>query len=299
MIKKSIFILSFFASILSLSSNAQDMMDLLKDDNAAPAKSFTYAAFKTTRIIGSHSIENPAKGVLLFMISHRFGQLNDGLYGLYGLDKSTIRLGFEYGVSKRLAIGIGRSSLQKTVDGFLKYKLIRQSTGKNHIPFSVSYFNSVSCNGLKWDNPERTNYFTSRLTFTEQLLIARKFNDNITIQITPTLVHSNMVFNLTDPNHQPYNDVFAIGAGGRYKVSKRMSFNFEYIYELPAYAAKNTYNSLAVGIDLETGGHVFQIYLTNSQGMYEKAFITETTSSWTNAGIHLGFNISRVFTLKK
>ena len=297
MIKKSIFILSFCAYFMSLSSSAQDMMDLFKDSTTT--RNFTYATFKTTRIISSQSIENPAKGVLLFMISHHFGQLNDGAYGFYGLDQSTIRLGLEYGISKRLAIGIGRSTYQKNIDGFLKYKIIRQSTGKRRVPFSISYFASIDCNGLKWDNPNRDNYFSSRLSYTHQLLIARKFNDHLSLQLSPTLVHNNLLHNLNNPDHPPFNDIFAIGGGGRFKLSKRVSFNVEYFYVFPSYAANNTYNSLAAGFDIETGGHVFQLYFTNSLGMYEKAFITETNSSWTNGGIHFGFNISRVFTLAK
>jgi hypothetical protein len=295
MIKKSIFILSFCITLLSFKSVAQDLMDMFKD--STPTTNYTFATFKTTRIVSSQSIENPAKGVLLFMISHHFGQLNDGAYGLYGLDKSTIRLGLEYGITNKLAIGIGRSTYQKNIDGFLKYKILRQSKGKRNMPLSISYFGSIACNGLKWDNPDRENYFSSRLSYTHQLLLARKFGEHLSLQLSPTLIHSNLLQNLNNPDHQPYNDVYACGIGGRYKLTGSLCFNFEYFYVLPAYAANKTYNSLAVGFDLETGGHVFQLYLTNSLGMYEKAFISETTSSWVDGGIHLGFNISRVFTL--
>jgi hypothetical protein len=292
MIKKSIFITFLLSSFFTLKSSAQDMMDLFAD--STPQTNITYATFKTTRIVNSQSIENPAKGVLLFMISHHFGEINQGAYEFWGLDQSTIRLGFEYGVSNRLAIGVGRSSYHKNVDGFLKFKLIRQQTGKKSVPLSVSYFGSFACNGLNWDDPDRENYFTSRLAYTHQLFIARKFNDNLSLQITPTLIHTNLV-----PTTEAYNDIFALGFGGRYKLTKRLAFNFDYIYVFPKYAIEGTYNSLAVGFDIETGGHVFQIHLTNSTGMYEKAFITETTSSWKDGSIRLGFNISRVFTVAK
>jgi hypothetical protein len=265
-------------------------MDLFKD--STPTINYTFATFKTTRIVSSQSIENPPKGVLLFMISHHFGQLNDGAYGLYGLDKSTIRLGLEYGIGEKLAIGIGRSTYNKNIDGFVKYKIIRQSKGKRNVPLSISYFGSIACNGLKWDNPNRENYFTSRLSFTHQLLIARKFGENLSLQLSPTMIHTNLVKMKSD-----YNDIFALGGGGRYKLTGSISLNCEYFYMLPSYVADNTFNSLAVGFDIETGGHVFQLYLTNSLGMYEKAFISETTSTWADGGIHLGFNISRYFSI--
>jgi hypothetical protein len=292
MVKKSIFITSFLFFIIPFSITAQDLMDLFAD--STPQKNYTYATFKTTRIINSQSIENPAKGVLLFMISHHFGEMNQGAYEFWGLDQSTIRLGFEYGVTQRLALGVGRSSYHKNYDGFMKYKLIRQQTGSKNVPVSVSYFGSIACNGLKWEDPNRENYFSSRLSYTHQLFIARKFNDRISLQIAPTFIHANLVETTED-----YNDQFAIGFGGRIKITKRISFNADYIYVIPEYATDGTYNSLAFGFDIETGGHVFQIHVTNSTGMYEKAFITETTSSWKDGGIRLGFNISRVFTVAK
>jgi hypothetical protein len=290
--KKNIFISLFFILIFLSSSFCQDMMDLFKD--SAQTANYTYATFKTTRIVNGQSIENPSKGVLLFMISHRFGQLNQGAYEFFGLDQSSIRLGLEYGIGDRLAIGAGRSSYDKNFDGFLKYKIIRQQTGKRMVPLSISWYSSVSLISLKWQYPERDNYFSSRLSYVNQLLIARKFSNSISLQLTPSMVHINLV-----PTSKDQNDIYSIGFGGRLKLTKRLSVNAEYFYVLPGTVADAHKNSFSIGFDIETGGHVFQLHCTNSTGMFDRAFITETTGDWLKGGIHFGFNISRVFTVAR
>jgi opacity protein-like surface antigen len=272
----------------SLTLNAQDnLMDLF---NEGETTNYTYATFKTTRIINSQSIENPAGKNLLFIVSHQFGRLNEGAYELFGLDKATMRLGFEYGVTDWLAVGIGRSTLNKTYDGSVKLKLLRQSSGLKNMPFSLTYYTNMALNSLKWAEPERKNYFSSRLQYLHQLLIARKFNKNFSLQLMPSLIHRNLVEKASDQN-----DVFALGAGGRYKITNRMSVNVEYFYLLPGETADQFENSFSVGVDIETGGHVFQLYLTNSQGMVEEYFITNTTGNWFDGDIHFGFNINRTF----
>ncbi len=271
---------------------AQDLLDLLGEEE--PVTNYTYATFKTTRIINGHSIENPADGVLLFMISHRFGKLNSGAYDFFGLDQATIRLGLEYGIGDRLSIGIGRSSYQKAFDGFLKFKLLRQSSGEKNMPVTATWFSSMDLFSLKWQNTERKNYFTSRLSYVHQLMIARKFNDYLSIQITPTFIHKNLVSSTTDDN-----DTYAMGMGGRFKLTQRVSFNAEYFYLLPGSVSESFINPLSLGFDIETGGHVFQLHFTNAQPMFERGFITETRGKWKNGDIYFGFNISRVFTLKK
>ena len=165
------------------------------------------------------------------------------------------------------------------------------------MPVSLSYLSSVELNSLKFADPTRTNYFSSRLTYVSQILIARKFNDNFSFQLSPTYIHRNLTKTELDKN-----DIFALGAGARYKLSKRLSLNAEYYYTYnpnAKYLDTRYYNSASVGIDIETGGHVFQIMLTNSQGMREGTFIPQTTDNWFDKGIHLGFNISRVFSFQK
>jgi opacity protein-like surface antigen len=282
--------------LISGSVFSQDL-DALLNAETNPTIDFASATFKSTRIISGHSIEQMKKNQLEFRISHRFGTLNDGSYGLYGLDRSNIHFSLEYGIKDWLMVGAGRGSQNKIYDSFAKFKILRQSSGEKVMPIALSYFTSIEL--TTQHQPVRTgpvpNYFSSRLAFVHQILIARKFNENLSMQLTPTFIHRNFTASELDKN-----DIFAMGAGARYKLSKRLSLNAEYYYTYNPnanFTATRYYNAAAVGIDIETGGHVFQIMLTNSQGMREGTFIPATTDSWTNGGIHLGFNISRVFAL--
>lgn len=295
----------FLMSISWSSVHAQDdLMKMLENETSNEKKKNDYATatFKTTRLMNGHSIENVAAGVLDFKVSHRFGMLNSGGYQLFGLDQATMRMGLDYGISNRLMIGVGRSTFQKQYDAFGKFKILRQSTGGRwSSPVSISAVSTVMLKTLKWEDPKLQNYYTSRLSFAHQLIIARKFSEGVSFQLMPSFVHYNLAKSVNDPN-----DIFALGAGGRIKLTKRLSFNVEYYHILPIslvagenYRLPGTKNSLAVGFDIETGGHIFQLHFTNSTGMTEKTFITETTGDFFKGDIHFGFNISRVFTIKK
>jgi Membrane bound beta barrel domain (DUF5777) len=274
-----------------------DLSKMLDEESEKEDKDKTekvYSTFKSTRLINGHSVENTYKGVLDLKISHRFGTVNKGLYEFFGFDNASMRWGFDYGLTNRLMIGFGRSSFQKQYDAFVKYKLLWQSTGKNKMPVSVNIISTAMVQTLKWEDTTRKNYFSSRLFFAHQLLIGRKFSENFSLQVMPSMVHYNLVKRNSEPN-----DLFAIGIGGRQKITKRISINAEYYYQLPGYKLANTKNSLSIGFDIETGGHVFQLHFTNSTGMTERTFITETSGSWDKGDILFGFNISRVFTIKK
>lgn len=288
-----IFVGSFFCSQRAL---AQD--DLLKMAEAADSTSlrpgFTTATFKGTRIISGHSVQTNAQKELVFLISHRFGTLNSGAYNFFGLDNAEIRLALEYGLTDNLNIGLGRSSYQKTFDSFIKYRFLRQQDGGWRRPVTAVLFGSTALNSLRPSNPERDIMFKSRLTYTAQLLIARKFNQNFSLQLSPTYIHRNLV-----ATRQDENNVYAIGLAGRHKLTKRTSFNAEYFYLLPGHTADNYTNALSLGFDIETGGHVFQLMFSNSIGMVEKTLITENTGTWKNGDIYFGFNISRVFDLDR
>jgi len=295
MTNRTIFISLFL--LISLMSKAQTPLDSIFEKellNKNPTKQFTERTFLTTRLVNGHSIENTASGILDLRISHRFGQLNGGFYQLFGLDNATMRMGLDYGVTRRLMIGAGRSTYQKQYDAFLKYKLLTQTEDKGGIPVSVSWLSSIMLNTLKWENPNRKNYFSSRLYYAHQLLIARKFSEGTSIQIMPTMVHYNLVKGSNDPN-----DLFSIGIGAKQSISKRVSINGEYYYQLPGSRFSGTRNSLSFGVDIETGGHVFQLHVTNSPGMTERTFINETFGQWGKGDLLFGFNISRVFSLKK
>lgn len=270
-----------------------DLLGML-EDMEEETREFTIATFKTTRVVNGHSIEMPAPGVMQMNISHRFGQVDGGFYDMFGLDQANIHIGFEYGLTPWLAVNVGRSNINKTYDGQLKLKLLRQSTGKVNMPISLAYATGVYVNGLRWADPDRENYFTSRLSYSHQLLIARKFGDRLSLQLSPTMIHRNLVATTAEQN-----DVYAMGVGGRIKLSGSVTLNAEYFYLLPGNTADNFENSLSVGVDIETGGHVFQLIFTNSLGMTPNFFVAQTNDQWQTGGIRFGFNLSRVFTISK
>ncbi len=293
MIKKCFYLcLAIFTMSSAQVFSQDDLMDMFGEEE--PTIDYAFATFKTTRIAVGQSIENPPNGNLVFVVSHHFGAINQGFYEFFGLDQATTRIGFEYGINDWVAVGIGRSTMNKTFDGFVKVKILRQSTGARRMPISVSYFGSTAINSLKWQDPDRTNYFSSRMSYAHQILIARKFSSSLSFQLMPSLIHRNMVEREIDEN-----DVFAIGAGGRAKVSKRVSVNAEYYYLLPGQTADDFYNTFTIGVDMETGGHVFQLFATNGRGPIEQYYIPQTSGSWLNGDIHIGFNITRAFVIKK
>ena len=293
---KKIICAAFILFAFCCTAKAQDTTDIMSqlESETESTTDYTTATFKTTRLINGHTIENVGKRVLDVKISHRFGKVNGGGYELFGLDNATMRMGFDYGITNYLMVGIGRSTYQKTYDAFFKVKILRQSKGKRNMPITLSYVPTIALKTIRFEDTSRANYFTSRLFFTHQLIIGRKFSDKTSLQLMPTFTHRNLVQLAAEPN-----DLIAIGIGGRQKLSKRVSLNFEYYYQLPDYKLSNTTNSLSLGFDIETGGHVFQLHFTNSQGMSERTFITETTGLWEKGDIFFGFNISRVFTIGK
>jgi hypothetical protein len=268
-----------------------DLLSLLGEEEQTI--DYATASFKTSRIINAHSLENTAKGVLDMKISHRFGFLNTGMYELFGLDGATMRFGFDYGINDRLMVGWGRSTVEKAYDGFVKYKILRQSTGEKTMPITLAWLTTTSVNTLKWQQLDRENYFSSRLSYTHQIIVGRKFSEAFTAQIMPTVVHRNLVKTAAEAN-----DVYALGVAFRQKLTKRIALNGEYFYVLPNQLANGYVNSMSLGFDIETGGHVFQLHFTNSTAMTEKGFITETSGNWLKGDVHFGFNVSRVFTLK-
>ena len=280
--------LVIFAFLVSSSISAQDdLFSLLGDDTSSRE---VRATFKGTRVINGQSIELPAKGNLQFVIEHRFGTINSGAYELWGIDQSQMRMSFDYGITNNIAIGVARNSFQKTYEASLKSKLVKQKT-QNGSPISITSYNATFVNSMNWSNPERANLFSSRLSYVHQIMIARKFNQSFSFQLTPTYIHRNLV-ELNTIN----NDYMALGIGGRYKLTKRVSLNAEYFHQLER-PNENFTNSLSLGFDIETGGHVFQLHITNSQGMFERSFIGETTGKWSDGDLYFGFNISRVFGL--
>lgn len=283
--------------LLALASPVRAQTDLLgeleKQTTDSLKREVVAATFKSTHIINSQSVETPGQGTLGFLIQHRFGTLNSGAYNFFGLDQAVLRLSFEYGLTNRLAVGLGRSSQEKLFDGFLKYRALRQTTGTRPVPVSVTLFASSAITTLKFNEPGTERSTASRLDYTYQVLIARKFSSDLSVQLMPTLIHRNFV-----ANSAMQNDVYALGAGLRQKLSKRVAFTADYFYLLPGHTADTYRNALAAGFDIETGGHVFQLHLTNSKGMVEKLFVPQTDGNFFKGDIYFGFTIVRNFTIK-
>ncbi|SFQ23774.1 DUF5777 family beta-barrel protein [Hymenobacter arizonensis] len=269
-----------------------DLLHQLEREVAEPAKREVVAAtFKGTRIINSQSVETPGAGTLAFLIQHRFGTLNSGAYQFFGLDQAVLRLGLEYGLTNRLTLGLGRSSQDKTFDGFVKFRALQQATGVQPLPVSVTLLASSSLTTLKFnETPDRS--LTSRVSYAYQALIARKFNENLSVQLMPTLIHRNYVATAAEQN-----DVYALGGALRQKLTKRLALTADYYYLLPGPTARAFRNALGLGVDIETGGHVFQLHVTNSRGMTETFFVPQTQGNFFSGDLYFGFTVARSFTV--
>lgn len=279
---------------LLLKAQEVDLSKELDSGKQKPKTEYISYTFQASRIINAHSIEIIPKGMMDFRIAHRFGTLNGGFYELFGLDNASMRMSFDFGLAPNLMLGVGRSTYQKQYDGFVKYRFLRQSKGERNMPISAAIASSVMLTTLKWQDPTRENLFSSRLQYAHQLIIARKFSEGTAIQLMPTLVHYNLVTKATDPN-----DIIALGIGGRQRITQMVSVNAEYYYLFPGSRFDGTTNSFSIGFDIETGGHVFQLHFSNSRGMTERTFISETAGSWGKGNILFGFNISRMFNLQR
>ncbi len=264
---------------------------LLDEINAQeePQIELVTATFKGSRIINGHSVITRKKGDLEFLIAHRFGRLNSGAYEFFGIDNANVRFAFERGITDRLTLGLGRNSFEKTYDAFYKLAVLRQQTGKKYMPVSLTFFSSIAWKTLRDPETQKMPKFTRTLAYTHQVLIAQKVNQKFSWQIMPTIIHFNYVEDFRN-NLMP-----ALGFGARYKVSKRVSINGEYYLRSVSDEPDEFNNTIAFGVDIETGGHVFQLQFTNARSMIEKGFIRETNGDFFDGDIHFGFNLTRVF----
>ena len=274
-----------FFLVFSFGLNAQDdLLDMIEDDNLNSEPVF--ATFKASRIVNSQSIELPRPGTLEFMILHRFGSMSDGFYDLYGMDEAVIRFDLKYGLNDFLAFGLGRSSMNKTYDVFSKVKLLRQKQGGSSAPISLAIFTKCEIQTVVKEMD-----ITDRLTFDIQALIARKFSRSFSLQVMPTLIHRNLILDRDDSN-----DLFSIGLGGRMKLTKRTSINLDTFFPIGDRPGSFK-QGWGLGYDIETGGHVFQVMVTNAQGSFESEYIENASGEFENFELFIGFNISRVFSI--
>ena len=283
MIKKITFLFCVFPFFMV----AQD--DLLKEiDTISDSNDSEVAAFKSLKIVNLESTKLAAKGDMYFVVAHRFGYFDKGFEDFFGLDEANTRLQFVYGLTNGVTIHASRSGFQKTYEFATKYRLFGQK--KQGFPFEIVGFNSLAINTELEKTTLPKLEFSDRLAYVNQLLISRKFNDNLSLEIAPTHFHQNYVTNDFQDNSQ-----FALGFGGRYKFTKRWSFNVDYAAHLNRASNSDFKNPLSIGFDLETGGHVFQMHFTNSQAMHESGYLGNTSGSWNDGKIAFGFNLIRVF----
>lgn len=303
----SLFSNRIFVLVLSLLTHTtglmaqpeEDLLGLL-GDSAKTEVEYVNGTFKGTRLINLHTVEITDERNLDFRISHRFGSLNSGFNNFYGLDGgASIKLSLDYSFDGRFQFGIARNSYEKLYEGLIKYKVLQQ-TEDGKMPITLTVLGVANVNGQEDKGivvGSTTFYkykpFANRMSYTSQVMIARKFNEKLSVQISPTYIHYNLVETIAQRN-----DNFNVAALARYMLSNRTGVTFEYGYSVMKFQDGNTYkNHAGIGFDIETGGHVFQVFLVNSFGMNEAQFLQQNTNKWSNASIRLGFNISRVFLL--
>ena len=284
---------AFMLSLLATQPHvAQHLLDALNEGVEKPTLPVT-ATFKDTRIVNVQSNETPAEGVLHFVIAHRFGTLNSGIYELWGLDNAQMRMALDYGITDGLALGVARNTYQKTLEVNVKARLLRQRTGPKAFPISVTWYSVAMANGLRGSADAQPYPFSRRLSYVHQAVMARKMNGKLSLALVPSFVHRNFVEESGDAH-----DLFLMGIGGRYKLRPRLSLNGEYHHFLTSTFGDAFSPSLSLGVDIETGGHVFQLHVTNARGMFERSFLAEPAGSWVTGDLYFGFNLSRVFNVK-
>lgn len=266
---------------------AQD--DLLNEiDSVSTKNEIVSSAFKSLKIVNLESTKLASKGDLYFVVSHRFGYFDNGFKDFFGLDEANTRLQFVYGLTDGISIHASRSGFQKAYEFAAKYRLVSQKNSGS--PFEIVGFNSIAINSELDKALLPKLEFSDRIAYVNQILISRKFNDKLSLEMAPTFFHENYVVNNAQDNSQ-----YALGFGGRYKFAKRWSFNMDYAAHLNRASNSTFKNPLSIGFDLETGGHVFQMHFTNSQAMHESGYLGNTSGSWGKGQIAFGFNLIRVF----
>ena len=265
-----------------------DLFDRLGDWDDSEA--LAIKTFRSTRIVNMQSVENPYQGELIFTIGHRFGNIRSGFYEMFGLDIATIRLGLDYGINSWLAAGIGRSSYQKTWDGYLKARIITQD-GTLQSPVSLSYYLSASHASLRNIYPADYDNFLDRTSYVHQLMVSRKFSELFSIQISPIWLTSSLL-----PETGSSVSHLSLGTAARIRLTPMTHLNLEYIPSVVDGGIERT-NPVSAGFDIETGGHVFQLFFSNTQGIADKAWLANTSGKWEKGDIFFGFTITRVFYL--
>lgn len=271
---------------LFLATMAYSQEDLLKDlDSTQVEDSYAAATFKALQVVTLQTTKMAAKKEFYFVVSHRFGTVKDGFDSFFGLDNATTKLGGIYGVTDWLSVSLSRHTLNKMYETGLKYRMARQSA---NFPVDIVGYSVADINTFLEKDQYPGLEFKHRTTYVQQLLVSRKINERLSLELVPSFIHKNL-YNPTIEN----DNQFSFGGGGRYKITKRLSVNLEYMhnFDTPSFYE----NPLSVGLDIETGGHVFQLIFTNSQSMSESAYLTNASGNWGKGDFFFGFNLYRVF----
>jgi hypothetical protein len=321
---KKYFFLGLLIFIGAMQLSAQnDLLNILDSIAPPPKHDKVTAAFKTTRLTNLQTTQTVGKGILDFRITHRFSNAgvssNGGVHTLYGLDAlSDVRFSFDYGITRKLQVGIGRSRQMENLDGSLKWKILEQTTD-NTIPLSITAYEIASLTPEKesqlytgtdsaWIQSNKT--ILNRLTYTSQIILSSKIG-RLTLVVAPTFNHRNYVLRQTNTiGHGRHTSVVedetnipALGMGFRFKLTRSFSIIADYFYVISSYRKNNSthpyYNPVSIGVEIETGGHVFHINFTNASGIIENYFIPISPDSWVKGGFKFGFDISRGFSLGK
>lgn len=287
---KITYIIIITLSLLSITTQAQD--DLLNELNneTKNTKQFDLPAFKAMQIGNLQSTKIADKGDLYLIVSHRFGTFKNGIDDFFGLDQANTKIQLAYSFWEGIQLSFSRDSFEKTYSGTAKVRLTKQS---NQFPLNIVGYASADINS----EIKKANYpslkFGDRMTYTAQLLVSRRISKKLSLEIAPSFVRQNLQ-DLNFTGARTHNQIL-MGLGGRMKVSKRMSINLEYAYNFSKHENSKYNNPLTLGIDIETGGHVFQLLFSNARGSNDGAFLTKAQGDWSTGDISFGFNVVRVF----
>lgn len=277
-------ILSIIILLFVVKSHSQS--DLLTELDSIPKEpSYATATFKGLQIVTLQSTKMPAKREFYFVVSHRFGSVKGGISNFFGFDDATTKIGGIYGVTNWLSVSASRHTLLKVYEAGLKYRILRQG---DQFLFDIVGYNTVDVNSFLTREEYPGLEFSNRLTYINQILVSHKFSESLSMEIVSSFIHKNIYNPIIESDNQ-----FSLGVGGRMKMTKRMSLTFEYLnnFDTPGYYE----NPLSIGLDVETGGHIFQLIFSNSQAMTESGYLTTASGDWRMGDVFFGFNLYRVF----
>lgn len=276
-------------------------------------KEYVYQTFKDTRVINTYSIETLQKRKMDIRIAHRFGDVfnqwsfKNAWSSFFGLESAAdVEIGVEYGITDNLMVGLhrtkGNGPLKSNLIGLFKYKFLSQTKGSS-MPLSMAVAGSASLSTM-WEvgtassltafNPGANAYkrFSSRLSYSVQLHAARKFGDVLSLQLSPTFVWRNLVA-ANDNNY-----LMSMGVVARIQISKIVGVIIDSNIPFDALrwkAGSGFYVPLGIGLEFDTGGHVFQFNITNAAGIEPTDYIPYTSLDWAKGQFRIGFTISRAF----